>query len=87
MEGVAIDDAFVALYYTVTGEELIPLSGEKLALKSLWLSAGGGYLEFWDRVLAVELEDEYTLHAIQRCPVLAVLPDMVELEIYSDEQF
>lgn len=87
VEGVAIDDAFVTLYYTVTGEEPIPVQGERPTLWSLRLKADGEYLEFWDRELAVELEDEYTLHAIQRCPVLAALPDVVELEIYSGELF
>lgn len=47
--------------------------------------AEGDHLEFWDSDVETELEDEYTLHVIQRSPVLRLLPDVVDLEIYSDE--
>lgn len=56
-------------------------------LLALDLRAEGEELEFWDYDLVTQLEDEHTLRVVQRCPVLAALPDQVELEIYSQELF
>ncbi|WP_186564186.1 DUF4179 domain-containing protein [Lawsonibacter celer] len=87
VEGIGVDDAFLTLYYTVTGEAPIPVQDGDPQLLALDLRAEGEELEFWDYDLVTQLEDEHTLRVVQRCPVLAALPDQVELEIYSQELF
>ena len=85
VEHIAVDDAFVTLYYTVTGEASIPVRDGKPEIWSLRLMADGDYLEFWRSDIETELVDGSTLRVIQRSPVLRALPDVVELEVYSDE--
>lgn len=87
VDGIGIDDAFVTLYYTVTGEEPIPMRDGRPEIWSMKLRADGKLLEFWDYDLEAELVDEYTLRVMQRSPVLANLPDTVELEIYTKHLF
>lgn len=93
VDGIGIDDAFVTLYYTITGEEPIPMQtsavgGEDFPkIWSMMLRADGTDMEFWGYEQKTELVDEHTLRVVQRNPVMASLPDAVELEIYTDQLF
>ncbi|OUQ84591.1 DUF4179 domain-containing protein [Flavonifractor sp. An10] len=88
LDGIGMDEAFITLYATITGEEPIPKDewGEP-ELWALRLRAEGEELEFWGQDQETEWVDDYTLKVSQRCPVLRTLPEQVELQIYSDELF
>lgn len=86
LDGIAVDEAFITLYATITGEEPIPSDEQgDPALWSLDLKAEGRELEFWGRDVETEWIDPYTVRYTQRCPVLRTLPDQVELQVYSHE--
>lgn len=88
LDGIGVDEAFITLYATVTGEEPIPRDdrGEP-ELWSFSLKAEGKELEFWGRDRETEWVDDYTLKVMQRCPVARTLPDVVELQVYTNELF
>lgn len=88
LDGIGVDEAFITLYATITGEEPIPKTERgKPELWTLQLRAEGKELEFWGRDLETEWVDDYTLKVTQRCPVLRTLPEQVELQIYTNELF
>lgn len=88
LDGIGVDEAFITLYATITGEEPIPRNdrGEP-ELWSFSLKAEGKELEFWDQDRETEWVDDYTLKVMQRCPVARALPDVVELQVYTNELF
>ena len=88
LDGIGVDEAFITLYATITGEEPIPK--DERGRPELWklrLRAEGEELEFWDRDQEIEWVDDYTLKVVQRCPVARALPEQVELQVYSNELF
>ena len=91
LDGVGLDEAFITLYATITGEEplIIPTSadGKEKAFVRLNIRADGEELEFWHREQKLEQVDEYTLRVTQRSPVMKRLPDTVELEVYAQNPF
>ena len=88
LDGIGVDEAFITLYATITGEEPIPKDERgRPELWTLRLRAEGEELEFWGRDLETEWVDDYTLKVTQRCPVLRTLPEQVELQVYSNELF
>ena len=88
LDGIGMDEAFITLYATITGEEPIPKDERgRPELWTLRLRAEGKDLEFWGQDQEIEWVDDYTLKVTQRCPVLRTLPEQVELQVYSDELF
>ena len=88
LDGIGVDEAFITLYATITGEEPIPKTERgRPELWKLRLRAEGKDLEFWGQDQETEWVDDYTLKVSQRCPVLRTLPEQVELQVYSDELF
>ena len=88
LDGIGMDEAFITLYATITGEEPIPK--DERGRPELWklrLRAEGKDLEFWGQDQETEWVDDYTLKVSQRCPVARALPEQVELQIYSNELF
>ena len=88
LDGIGVDEAFITLYATITGEEPIPK--DERGRPELWklrLRAEGKDLEFWGQDQEIEWVDDYTLKVTQRCPVARALPEQVELQVYSDELF
>ena len=88
LDGIGVDEAFITLYATITGEEPIPK--DERGRPELWklrLRAEGKDLEFWGQDQEIEWVDDYTLKVSQRCPVLRTLPEQVELQVYSNELF
>ena len=89
LDGIGVDEAFITLYATVTGEEPIPdWGGEEGAGPAVWplnLRAEGRELEFWGARTEWERLDSHTVQLTQRCPVMTVLPAVVELEVYTDQ--
>lgn len=88
LDGIGMDEAFITLYATITGEEPIPKTERgRPELWKLRLRAEGKDLEFWGQDQETEWVDDYTLKVTQRCPVARALPEQVELQVYSDELF
>ena len=88
LDGIGVDEAFITLYATITGEEPIPKTERgRPELWKLRLRAEGKDLEFWGQDQEIEWVDDYTLKVTQRCPVLRTLPEQVELQVYSNELF
>ena len=88
LDGIGVDEAFITLYATITGEEPIPKTERgRPELWKLRLRAEGKDLEFWGQDQEIEWVDDYTLKVSQRCPVLRTLPEQVELQVYSNELF
>ena len=88
LDGIGVDEAFITLYATITGEEPIPKTERgRPELWKLRLRAEGKDLEFWGQDQEIEWVDDYTLKVTQRCPVARALPEQVELQVYSDELF
>ena len=88
LDGIGMDEAFITLYATITGEEPIPK--DERGRPELWklrLRAEGKDLEFWGQDQETEWVDDYTLKVSQRCPVARALPEQVELQVYSNELF
>ena len=88
LDGIGVDEAFITLYATITGEEPIPK--DERGRPELWklrLRAEGKDLEFWGQDQEIEWVDDYTLKVSQRCPVARALPEQVELQVYSNELF
>ena len=76
LDGIGVDEAFITLYATITGEEPIPK--DERGRPELWklrLRAEGKDLEFWGQDQEIEWVDDYTLKVSQRCPVLRTLPE------------
>ena len=67
LDGIGVDEVFITLYATITGEEPIPRNdrGEP-ELWSFSLKAEGKELEFWGRDRETEWVDDYTLKVMQR---------------------
>ena len=88
LDGIGVDEAFITLYATITGEEPIPKTERgRPELWKLRLRAEGKDLEFWGQDQEIEWVDDYTLKVTQRCPVARALPEQVELQVYSNELF
>lgn len=88
LDGIGVDEAFITLYATITGEEPIPKTERgRPELWKLRLRAEGKDLEFWGQDQETEWVDDYTLKVTQRCPVARALPEQVELQVYSNELF
>ena len=88
LDGIGVDEAFITLYATITGEEPIPKTERgRPGLWKLRLRAEGKDLEFWGQDQEIEWVDDYTLKVTQRCPVARGLPEQVELQVYSNELF
>ena len=88
LDGIGVDEAFITLYATITGEEPIPKTERgRPELWKLRLRAEGKDLEFWGQDQEIEWVDDYTLKVTQRCPVARALPEQVELQVYSSELF
>ena len=88
LDGIGMDEAFITLYATITGEEPIPKTERgRPELWKLRLRAEGKDLEFWGQDQEIEWVDDYTLKVTQRCPVARALPEQVELQVYSNELF
>ena len=88
LDGIGMDEAFITLYATITGEEPIPK--DERGRPELWklrLRAEGKDLEFWGQDQETEWVDDYTLKVSQRCPVARALPEQVKLQVYSNELF
>ena len=88
LDGIGVDEAFITLYATITGEEPIPK--DERGRPELWklrLRAEGKDLEFWGQDQEIEWVDDYTLKVSQRCPVARALPEQVKLQVYSNELF
>ena len=88
LDGIGVDEAFITLYATITGEEPIPKTERgRPELWKLRLRAEGKDLEFWGQDQEIEWVDDYTLKVSQRCPVARALPEQVKLQVYSNELF
>ena len=88
LDGIGMDEAFITLYATITGEEPIPKTERgRPELWKLRLRAEGKDLEFWGQDQEIEWVDDYTLKVTQRCPVARALPEQVKLQVYSNELF
>ena len=88
LDGIGVDEAFITLYATITGEEPIPKTERgRPELWKLRLRAEGKDLEFWGQDQEIEWVDDYTLKVTQRCPVARALPEQVKLQVYSNELF
>lgn len=88
LDGIGVDEAFITLYATITGEEPIPKDEQgEPELWKLRLRAEGKDLEFWGQDQEIEWVDDYTLKVSQRCPVARALPEQVKLQVYSNELF
>ena len=89
LEGIGVDEAFITLYATITGEEPIPnWGGEEETGPAVWplnLRAEGRELEAWGAQTEWERLDSHAIKLTQRCPVMTVLPAVVELEVYTDQ--
>ena len=84
-----MEEAFFSIYATITGEEPIPdWGGEEGVGPAVWplnLRAEGRELESWGAQMEWERLDSHTVQLTQRCPVMTVLPAVVELEVYTDQ--
>ena len=89
LDGIGVDEAFITIYATITGEEPIPdWGGEEGVGPAVWplnLRAEGRELESWGAQMEWERLDSHTVQLTQRCPVMTVLPAVVELEVYTDQ--
>ena len=89
LDGIGVDEAFITLYATITGEEPIPnWGGEEETGPAVWplnLRAEGRELEAWGAQTEWERLDSHAIKLTQRCPVMTVLPAVVELEVYTDQ--
>ena len=67
LDGIGVDEAFITLYATITGEEPIPKTERgRPELWKLRLRAEGKDLEFWGQDQEIEWVDDYTLKVTQR---------------------